>query len=156
MRHGVEVRHLRNWLQADSTGASALRPFVYLSLPISIESRGINLGWLSELGRRPVSGDLLKRAARSTMSSPVKMTSSLLKVTPEFLGAANTGIGNRKKEEKAGPVIPETRFNRLVSPHKVFGALNYPLNEFKQIKSLVDGAMINGVALAIVGGVLRS
>lgn len=111
---------------------------------------------VTELGRRPVSGDLLKRAARSTISSPLKMTSSLLKVAPEIFGAAKTGIGNRKKEKKPGAVVPETRFNGSVSPHKVFEALNYRLDEFKQIRTLVDGATINDVALAIVGGALRS
>jgi WS/DGAT/MGAT family acyltransferase len=43
-----------------------------------------------------------------------------------------------------------------VSPHKVFDALNYPLDDAKKIKNLVEGATINDAALAIVGGALRT
>ena len=49
VRHTVEERHLRNWLQGENTGASAARPSICVSLPISSESRDMNLVRLSEL-----------------------------------------------------------------------------------------------------------
>ncbi|WAC89351.1 WS/DGAT/MGAT family O-acyltransferase [Mycobacterium sp. Aquia_213] len=51
---------------------------------------------------------------------------------------------------------PKTRFNQTVSPHRVFEARFHDLADFKRIKASVPGATINDVALAYVGGALRT
>ena len=51
--------------------------------------------------------------------------------------------------------LPITRFNSEVSPHRVFETRRFTLEEFKRIRSLVPGASINDVVLAVCGGALR-
>jgi WS/DGAT/MGAT family acyltransferase len=51
--------------------------------------------------------------------------------------------------------IPRTRFNGVVSPHRVFDAINVPLDDIKTIKNSVPGATVNDAAIAIVGGAMR-
>jgi WS/DGAT/MGAT family acyltransferase len=52
-------------------------------------------------------------------------------------------------------LAPTTRFNQSASPHRVFEARFHDLADFTRIKAAVDGATINDVALAYVGGALR-
>jgi diacylglycerol O-acyltransferase len=50
---------------------------------------------------------------------------------------------------------PVTRFNAEVSPHRVFDTRRFMLDEFREIRELVEGATVNDVVLAICGGALR-
>ena len=52
-------------------------------------------------------------------------------------------------------LAPTTRFNQSASPHRVFEACFHDLADFTRIKDAVEGATINDVALAYVGGALR-
>ncbi len=51
--------------------------------------------------------------------------------------------------------IPVTRFNSVVSPHRVFETRRFALDEFKAARALVAGATVNDVVLAVCGGALR-
>jgi len=51
--------------------------------------------------------------------------------------------------------FPLTRFNTVVSPHRVFDTRRFNLADFRQIKGLVRGASINDVVLAVCAGGLR-
>jgi len=51
--------------------------------------------------------------------------------------------------------FPATRFNTVVSPHRVFDTRRFPLDEFKRISRLVRGATVNDVVLAVCAGGLR-
>jgi hypothetical protein len=51
---------------------------------------------------------------------------------------------------------PRTRFNAAVTGHRVVEARRFDLATVKRIKTAVPGATINDVAIAIVGGALRS
>ena len=48
-----------------------------------------------------------------------------------------------------------TRFNPIVSPHRVFETRRFLLDEFREIRRLVPGATINDAVLAVCGGALR-
>lgn len=61
----------------------------------------------------------------------------------------------RKDRGSASSKLPWTRFDREDSPHKIFGATRFPLTELTSLRSLVPGATLNDVMLAIVGGGLR-
>jgi len=50
---------------------------------------------------------------------------------------------------------PQTRFSGDVSAHRVFEAVGLPLAEFKPIRARVEGATLNDLFLAIVGGALN-
>jgi diacylglycerol O-acyltransferase len=48
-----------------------------------------------------------------------------------------------------------TRFNQAVSPHKMFEATVFDLEDMKLIKNSVEGATINDVVLTVCAGALR-
>ena len=54
-----------------------------------------------------------------------------------------------------GEKLPVTRFNAIVSPHRVFETRRFMLDEFKAVRGLVEGADVNDVVLAVCGGALR-
>ena len=49
-----------------------------------------------------------------------------------------------------------TRFNSVVSAHRVFDTRRFLVEEFDAIRRLVDGATVNDAVLAVCGGALRS
>ena len=58
------------------------------------------------------------------------------------------------KLRHSAPVVP-TRFGSVVSPHRVFDTRRFALDEFKAIRTLVEGATVNDAVLAVCGGALR-
>ena len=48
-----------------------------------------------------------------------------------------------------------TRFNSVVSAHRVFDTRRFGVEEFDAIRTLVPGASINDAVLAVCGGALR-
>lgn len=103
-------------------------------------------------GSRPTPGHVLKSALGGGISAPFKFTRTLAKAAPELL--RDSRRDNSGDEPK--PEIPVTRFSGGVSPHKLFDAMSFALEDFKAIKAAVDGATINDVVLAVIGGALRS
>ena len=55
---------------------------------------------------------------------------------------------------KPPPSVPRTRFNRVVSPNRVFEGVTFSLEKIKQIKNRCGGT-VNDVVLAICAGALR-
>ena len=51
--------------------------------------------------------------------------------------------------------LPVTRFNSVVSPHRIFETRRFLLSEFKTIRTAVEGATVNDAVLAVCGGALR-
>lgn len=51
--------------------------------------------------------------------------------------------------------FPMTRFNTVVSPHRVFETRRFHLQEFKAIRRLAAGATVNDVVMAVCAGGLR-
>ncbi|WP_160107040.1 wax ester/triacylglycerol synthase family O-acyltransferase [Pseudomonas izuensis] len=51
--------------------------------------------------------------------------------------------------------IPTTLFNTQVSPHRTFGGLSWKISELKQVRRCAEGATLNDVIIAIIGGGLR-
>ncbi|MEO1171919.1 MAG: WS/DGAT domain-containing protein, partial [Myxococcota bacterium] len=61
-----------------------------------------------------------------------------------------------EQRETERPKVPYTRFEGEVSPHKMFDATVFQLDDLRSIKAAVEGATINDVVLAICSGALRS
>ncbi len=97
--------------------------------------------------------DMARRAASNNLRSPVRIADALMRATPGLYRAAQ-GALSKKKESKQS--VPETRFNVTVSPHKMFDATEFLLDDLKYIRPLVPGCTINDVVLAICSGALRS
>lgn len=106
-----------------------------------------------DYGDMPTPADVMNRALSSNLTSPVKMANALLKLTPTLVDAARKNIAG--EGEGGGLDVPETRFNGAVSPHKMFDAITFDLEELKAIRTKVEGATINDVVLTICGGALR-
>ena len=65
-------------------------------------------------------------------------------------------IANRLVEVVKQPEkVVVTRFNTVVSPHRVFDTRRFPLAEFKTVRALIDGASVNDAVLAVCGGGMR-
>jgi WS/DGAT/MGAT family acyltransferase len=80
------------------------------------------------------------------------MTDAIMRATPALYNLAQ-GALRSQKEEKYG--VPNTRFNSVVSPQKMFDARAFPLAELKAVRAAVPGSTINDVILAVCGGGLR-
>jgi len=48
-----------------------------------------------------------------------------------------------------------TRFNRMVSPHRVWGLVNFDLADVKAVKNALPGVTVNDVGVTVVAGALR-
>jgi diacylglycerol O-acyltransferase len=105
-----------------------------------------------EAAEAPSTVTVVNRALVSNLQSPVKMAGTLLRFSPAIW---KTVVKTLSADGARGRSVPATRFNAPVSPHKVFDATTFPLEDLKRIKSRVDGATINDVVLAICAGSLR-
>lgn len=107
-----------------------------------------------DIGDVPKPADYMQRAINSTATSPVKMINALMKFAPTLVDAAQKSISSGEEKQKDAD-MPDTRFNAAVSPHKMFDAITFDLEDFKAIRKKIEGATINDVVLATVGGALR-
>jgi WS/DGAT/MGAT family acyltransferase len=101
---------------------------------------------------RPSGVEMLLRSQLNTLRKPFHFVSVARNTVP---GMARAVAGlSRGKLSRVG-TVPRTRFNRRVSPHRVFNAVNVPLDDIKAIKNAHPGATVNDAAITIVGGALR-
>lgn len=134
-------------------GASAMYFFSALSDKDRKGTPAIRLKSVpSDLAKHPTTVTVLNRALVSNLQSPVKLASTLLRFTPAIWGTVRRSFG---PDAGRSSKVPQTRFNQPVSPHKVFDAAIFRLDDLKKIKSKVEGATINDVVLAICSGALR-
>jgi len=100
----------------------------------------------------PGSLSLLARALMHNVIQPFEMAGPLMRtfrrVGPLLLGAISDTFLHPGRQ-------PVTRFNAEVSPHRVFESRRFLLDEFREIRSLVEGSTINDVVLAVCGGAMR-
>lgn len=101
----------------------------------------------------PSTAEILNRAITSTVTSPVKLAQAFLKFTPALLSSAQKKLTGDQTETEAG--VPQTRFNGPVTPHKMFDAITFDLDELKKMRLKVEDATINDVVLTICSGALR-
>jgi WS/DGAT/MGAT family acyltransferase len=92
------------------------------------------------------------RGALNTVASPLRLaaplTRALRRLTPAALSLAREMLLRPQQ-------MPVTRFNSVVSPHRVFETRRFKLDDFRAIRALVDGATYNDAVLAVCGGALR-
>jgi len=101
---------------------------------------------------QPSTAELLIRAEINTLKQPFRFISVARNTVPGF---AQAYARLRKGELQRITDIPRTRFNNNISPHRVFNAVHFPLEDIKAIKNAVPGATVNDVAITICGGALR-
>jgi len=134
-------------------GASAMHFFNAMSDSDRKGTPAINLRPVAnKLPAAPSAVSVLNRAVWSNIQSPVKMASTLLRFSPAIWGTLRKSFG---PDTGRNTKVPLTRFNHAVSPHKVFDATIFSLDDLRKIKAKVEGATINDVVLAISAGALR-
>ncbi|MDB5710547.1 MAG: wax ester/triacylglycerol synthase family O-acyltransferase [Sphingomonas bacterium] len=103
----------------------------------------------------PNVADLLARSYFNSLTQPMRVI--------ETIGRSLPGMAKLTAQVSKGDVsirdaraAPKTRFNGKVGAHRVFDAVPLKLAEIRAIKETVEGATVNDVILAIVGGGLRA
>ncbi len=95
---------------------------------------------------------LLWRAGIHALTLPLRLTQSAARRWTTLKAATGAFFGEfvGKPQE-----FPATRFNTVVSPHRVFETRRFPLGAIKDLRKLAPGATVNDVVLAVVAGGLR-
>ncbi len=98
-------------------------------------------------------GMFMRGYARS-LSNPFRQLNALRRSAPGMMKAA----GRMMKGEidvNALMKAPKTRFNGTVSPHRMFDARTFRMDDINKMRSLSEGSKLNDVMLSIVGGAMR-
>jgi WS/DGAT/MGAT family acyltransferase len=97
---------------------------------------------------------LLAKSWLNGIANPARQLEVAAKAVP---GLANAIKGLAAKDFKLhGEMLaPRTRFNAVLSTARVIEGRSVPLADIKAIRTLVPGAKVNDVFLAIVGGAMR-
>lgn len=97
--------------------------------------------------------DLLGRAALHGVTRPVDVLRQIGKMVPQLPEL----VADTRDPALTSPAsLPKaTRFNQVVSPHRVFGTAYTTLDVLKEIRAAVPHATINDVGVAVVGGAIR-
>jgi diacylglycerol O-acyltransferase len=104
--------------------------------------------------RPPSPATLLTRATVTNIVRPGHFARVMARTVPATRALQQRV---RRGELEAPPTAaPRTRFNAPVTGHRVIEARRFDLATVKRIKAAVPGATINDVAIAIVGGALRT
>jgi diacylglycerol O-acyltransferase len=95
---------------------------------------------------------LLRRSLVRNALSPLRLARPLAALVARLAPAAAGLVSDALLRPESMPV---TRFNAVVSPHRVFETRRFPLDDFRRIRALVDGATVNEAVLAVCAGGLR-
>ena len=96
---------------------------------------------------------LLRRSAVKAVFSPwqaaLPLTRALVHAAPAALSLALEAFRHPRP-------IPATRFNSVISSHRVFETRRFAVDEFERIRALVDGANVDDAIAAVCAGGLRA
>ncbi len=98
--------------------------------------------------RAPGAWSQALRGATATLLSPRKLAAPLLRALPAVVAFAGDLL-------KSPDVASATRFNSVVSPHRVFDTRRFSLDEFMAIAGLVPGATLQDAVVAVCAGGIR-
>lgn len=130
------IRFFASLLDADRDGTPAVPLDAYEAEPAEMP------GLLEMTGR----------AIWNAVRSPIGMTDAVMRSAPNLYRLAQNMLSSQR--ETRNPV-PDTRFNCIVSPHKVFDASIFDLDKIKAIRQAIPGSTVNDVVLCICAGALR-
>ena len=102
--------------------------------------------WFPE--RAPAPFALLCRAGFNAMFAPWRLAGPFMRAMPTVTTFARDVLHPERHPTA-------TRFNAVVTPHRVFDTRRFLLEEFERIRALVPGATVNDAVLAVCAGGLR-
>ena len=100
----------------------------------------------------PSLATMLSRATVNNAGLQLSLFSSALRAAPGLVRDASSAVLSKKEPKYP---VPQTRFDRAVSPHKIFDGTFFDLEKIKAIGKGVEGATINDIVLAICSGGVR-
>ena len=95
---------------------------------------------------------LVRRGLASTLTSPLRLARPLVRAIGSLAPAAAALASEMLLHPQN---LPTTRFNSVVSPHRVFETRRFTEAEFEAISALVPGATVDDAIAAVCGGALR-
>ena len=101
----------------------------------------------------PSTAELLARAGFNAATMPARGMRVARKMVP---GLGRAMALQTRQAGTSSVTAPITRFNAPVSPHRVVDGCYFELADVKQMRKAVEGATVNDVALAVLGGALRA
>ncbi|WP_067681499.1 WS/DGAT/MGAT family O-acyltransferase [Tsuneonella dongtanensis] len=104
--------------------------------------------------RVPNPAELLGKSYFNAVTNPLKQIEVAAKAAPGIAKAIK-GLVAKDFSVSREMIAPKTRFNKVISPHRVVEGRSVPLADIKAIRALVPDAKVNDVFLAIVGGAMR-
>ncbi len=102
----------------------------------------------------PNPAELLGKSYFNALTNPMKQLQAAAKAAPGFAKALR-GLAAKEFSVSGEMIGPKTRFNKVISAHRVVEGRSVPLADIKAIRLAVPGAKVNDVFLAIIGGALR-
>lgn len=102
----------------------------------------------------PHPAELLGKSYINALANPMKQLQAAAKAAPG-LAKAVKGLALKEFDISGEMIGPKTRFNKVISAHRVVEGRSVPLADVKAIRLAVPGAKVNDVFLAIIGGALR-
>ncbi|VAV90311.1 hypothetical protein MNBD_ALPHA04-1121, partial [hydrothermal vent metagenome] len=103
----------------------------------------------------PAPLSLLAKAQVNNVVNPVRGFRNLQNLLP--IPKRIFDLNRRmKQDEGAKGRAPKTRFNKKISPHRVFDGVDISLADIKKIRTRFPGATVNDVMIATYSGSLRA
>jgi len=102
--------------------------------------------------RAPGTLELLLRGGVNAVLSPLQLRTPLARRLADGVRAGWTFANDLVARPEQ---LLATRFNAVVSAHRVFDTRRFGAEEFEAIRGLVPGASLNDAVLAVCGGALR-
>ena len=110
-------------------------------------------GWRAD--NMPKVAELLTRSYFNSLIQPMRVMETIGRSLPG-MAKLTAQVGKGDVSIRNARPAPKTRFNGKVSAHRAWDAVPFKLSDIRAIKEQVDGATVNDVILAIVGGGLRT
>jgi diacylglycerol O-acyltransferase len=109
--------------------------------------------------RPPSARWLLTRAAvNNIVHAPLRTARAAAGAAPPIVRLLPRAVRDGARGRRGPllpPAVPRTRFQVEISPHRVLDGRTFPLEDIRRIRRVVDGATVNDVIVAIVGGAVR-
>ena len=102
----------------------------------------------------PNPAELLGKSYFNALTNPLKQIEVAARAAPG-LAKALKGLVAKDFSVSRDMLAPRSRFNKVISAHRVVEGRSVPLADIKAIRALAPGCKVNDVFLASVGGALR-
>lgn len=95
----------------------------------------------------------MSRILINNISEPMRLVTPVTRALPKFATVTAKHFWQQLSGDKNR--LPQTRFNKKISCHRVWECATFDFLEFKNIKKNYTGATVNDVVLAVVAGAMR-